>query len=371
MSNFIPLSSQVSKTQSELPNSAAVPASIAIRTSFAHHASHAGYKQVLRYTQPKAIFGVNEHEPEKTSRLKQRYHFLIEWEAKAYAKKHPVDVIHILYGEEYFRFSTRLFPKTPVIATFHQPPVTLQREVERGDYQGRIGRLTHLMNRQRFQQLGAAIVMTPAQKEVLARVMPEEKVHVIPLGTDLQTLTQYHQQMEKTRNPHQLLTVGNWMRDWDFYAAFVAHCLQHHPEWKFILVNRKLPKRFFDLLSVSPNVEIKMDISDDDLYQLYGTSSLQFLPFSGAAGNNSMNEGLALGCPSVTNILNTQYQHSDQIINSFPTGSLESSRIACEEMLQRMNIQGDQLSALAQEAVMRFDWSHIGQQTLTIYQQVL
>ena len=72
--------------------------SVAIRSSFKHHAEHAGYKQILKYTKPVAVFGIDERNA-TPSLLRQKSQWLYEFDANRFIKSHKVDLLHILYGE--------------------------------------------------------------------------------------------------------------------------------------------------------------------------------------------------------------------------------------------------------------------------------
>ncbi|TAE47151.1 MAG: glycosyltransferase family 1 protein [Bacteroidetes bacterium] len=344
------------------------PRSLAISTYFRHHAVHGGYKQILAYTQPVATLGHDERYPERSGWLRQRYRFVFEGDARRYVRHTPVDLVHILYGEEYFRFSHRILP-VPVVATFHQPPELLMRELVHGDVQGRVGAWMHQLSKDRFRGLGAAIVMTDSQKEVLSSVMPGDKIHVIPLGIDMTELGRRFRENSRTRIPTQILTVGEWMRDWDFYFQFVAYCLEQRPEWEFLLLNRRLPAERQQQAEALPNVRRLPDVSDDVLYEAYASSACMFLPLSGAAANNSVNEALALGCPVVSNI-GASYLSGDHF-RLFENKSLSGALAACEAFADLTETQHTSLSLSAHEKARTLDWPVIGARTLEVYRKVL
>lgn len=348
-----------------------LPNSIVIRSSFYHHAKHAGYKQILKYTQPKAIFGINENEP-APSIWKQKYQWLYEFEAYRYAKEHPIDLLHILYGEDYFRFSTFLLKKKPVIVTFHQPPEILQREIHYGDVRGKVGRLTHLITKNRFKNLSAAIVITEAQKAILSEVMSTDKIHVLSLGADLNTLLNKAKTMKKDRfAKKQILTVGNWQRDWDFYFEMLKFCSVKHPDWNFVLVCRNLPDQYKAMAPEHSNLFYK-EFNDEELISFYTESRMQFLPIKGGAGNNSVMESLALGCPLVmTDIGTRSLEEENSFIHLHTKKSLESAEKEIEEFI---TVSGEGLEEISKKMLkyaLNFDWSVIGAKTLEIYKSVL
>ncbi|MEO1415271.1 MAG: glycosyltransferase [Bacteroidota bacterium] len=348
-----------------------IPKSIAVRTSFSHHAAHAGYKQILKYTAPEAVLGFNEHKPEELSSLKRRYHFLVEWDAKASVKKHKAEVLHILYGEEYYRFSKRLNKDLPIVVTFHQPPEVLEQEVMHGSIQGRVGQLTHWMTKDRFEKLDQAIVMTNAQKDVLSQVMPASRISVIPLGADIQHLKNWYEKLDVTPISNQILTVGQWMRDWDFYFQFLQYAQTHHPKWHFVLINRKLPQEYKAQVPDFPNLTYMDSVSDEALFSNYKSAYVQFLPFIGAAGNNSLNEGFAMGAPAVTNVLNQDYIDHEDFVGQYPSGDVAQAAQRLDFFLSMDAEERFERGQKAQKAVMEYDWSSVARKTLEVYHKAI
>jgi glycosyltransferase involved in cell wall biosynthesis len=348
-----------------------IPASVAIRSSYYHHAQNAGYKQILRYTLPKAIFGIDEHSKEHLGSIYGKYLFLNEWKASNFIKRNPeIKLLHILYGEEYYRFSARLV-KVPIVVTYHQPPEILQQEISEGNYMGKVYAWAHQLNKNRFKKMAAAIVMTEAQKDVLAAVVPSTKIHVLPLGADLKSLTEHARKINTEKQSNQILTVGEWQRDWEFYFNFLAYCQQFHPQWKFVLVNRKLQNEYRKNIDRYKNLTFYDGVDDTLLYTLYKSSISQFLPFKSAAGNNSLNESLAFGCPVVTNILGTKYRNETEIIDVCRVYNNESMAASCSKFLNTTNENLIKIAELANDSVSDFDWENIAKKTIEIYNSVI
>lgn len=348
-----------------------VPSHVAIRSSYFHHAQNAGYKQILKYTQPEAVFGIDENSKEHLGTVYAKYLFLNEWKAARYINSHPhVKLLHILYGEEYYRFSARLV-RVPIVVTYHQPPEILNQEIMAGNYMGKMYALAHQINKNRFKKVAAAIVMTPAQKEVLSRVIPANKIYILPLGADLKSLTAHANSIKIEKQANQILTVGEWQRDWDFYFNFLMYCQKHEPEWKFILVNRKLLPEYRKSLTQYKNLTFYDGVDDATLYSLYKSSILQLLPFKSAAGNNSLNESLAFGCPVVTNILGAEYRYKDEIIKVCDTYTSEAMAAACAGFLNKPPQNLIKIAELAKDSVSDFDWENIANKTIEIYNSVI
>lgn len=346
------------------------PRSLAVRTAYKHHGATSGYRQLLKHTNPEFVVGKNERNKSFSPLpVVLSYKWLYEWLAWIKSFSINIDVIHILYGEEYFRFADRLFPNTPIVVTFHQPPDILEREITKGDVMGRAYAVTHRLNPSRFRRLAAAIVLTESQREVLAKVMDPNKIHVIPLGCDAEGLISQSKSVPRKIQSDTILTVGNWLRDWDFYFGFVEYCYQTRANWKFVLINRHLHEKWRKRAVSLPNLVYRKDVTDGELVKAYVNSSAQFLPLLAATGNNSLNEALACGCPIVSN-------HSIPLANAQCYSSfvdLKNCEVATaiEKWINQPSIERNNAINAAQKALRTLDWSVVARQTILIYNKVI
>jgi len=96
---------------------------LAIRSDFIHHGEHSGYKQILKYTDPAFVIGVNERAEKPQSAFMNGYCWPYEFAGLKYRK--DINLIHHLYADEFFRFSARLY-NVPIVGTFHQTPELLE-----------------------------------------------------------------------------------------------------------------------------------------------------------------------------------------------------------------------------------------------------
>ena len=123
---------------------------------------------------------------------------------------------------------TDCFPQLPVVATFHQPPDLLEKEIIFGSLQGRVGKITHQLNYSRFDGLSAAIVTSSNQINVLEKKINRDKIHHIPLGVHLEELNSVFSKkqlnIKESKTEGYVITVGNWLRDWEFYFKVIEQC---------------------------------------------------------------------------------------------------------------------------------------------------
>jgi glycosyltransferase involved in cell wall biosynthesis len=346
---------------------------LVLRTDFRHHGRNSGYKQILKYIRPSYTLGLVEGDNAIYGKLKLKYQWLFERDIKKFLP--DVDLIHIMYAEDYLRFAPGLYPRIPVVATFHQPADTLRIEITSGATRGRLGQITHWLSRSRFRKLAAAIVTEESQKSVLAKVMDPEKIHVIPLGVHLaQYHEKFHQLMKEDLHSGdpQIITVGNWLRDWPFYAEVVARCAEEKPQWKFHLVNRKLPAEVSGVLSKLKNLVIHQNVDDDKLKELLFSARCHFLPVTAASGNNALMEGLAMGCPVVmTDVVSQKFPLISESLKLYRPGDADQ---AIELIDSYCALDKDAFAILKQNTFamsLPYDWAEIARQTMDVYKELV
>jgi glycosyltransferase involved in cell wall biosynthesis len=342
--------------------------SVAIISYFRHHTKFVGYKNVLRYTKPIKIFGIDYNR--NNSRILLSHYFVHEFITRFKTIGSKFDVLHIMYGEDYFRFSHWLFPGKKIVVTFHQPSEILFQELSRGNYNGRVAGFTHTLTRKRLKKIDAAIVMTEDQKKVVSQFINIKKIHVIPLGVELGELNnQYANSDPELRNQNQLITVGEWQRDWDMYLNIVEYAKKVHPQLKFILVNKNITDQLRRRLESYDNIIYKENISAEELSKLYLSSLAMFLPLKSSAGNNALNEGLALGCPVISNLTFEHLKDQEKFIFKFD----EESGFSCQlKKLQNLdNNERKNISDLCNQSVQKFSWESVSNKLMEVYKSIL
>lgn len=270
-----------------------------LSTIYKHHSSEGGYHQLAKFTKPDYIFGSNEL---TGGSFLDKYKWLHEFNLAINAKN--IDLIHIYYAEEYYRFLSYLKPNTPIVATFHQPPSVLKEELEKGNRMGRVYGFTHKLTKSRFKKIDAAIILHENQRTILEKYIPSDRIHYIPHGL-YPSSNNYNIKRDNT-----VLTVGNWLRDWDLYENIICIAEDSIPNVRFELINRSIENKIIERLTKYKNFKWLNNISDDELKSKYSTSSCIFLPVTELTANNAVNEALIHNCPIIVNkqLFSTQYR---------------------------------------------------------------
>ncbi len=345
---------------------------LVLLTKFSHHGNNSGYKQLLKFTKPNFILGVNEEEGVQNHGIKGKYQWLFEFTALKH--KTNIDVIHIMYGEDYFRFSPWLFPKIPVVVTFHQPYESLLRDVQHGDYKGRVGAITHFFTKKRFKKIAAAIVTEASQKLALSQVMDADKIHVIPLGVHLQAFSRAFDEFQSedlSKEALHVVTVGNWKRDWKLYEEVIQLANSLKTGIQFHLVNRNLSPSLKEHFS-NLGVVVHDNIDDDRLKRLIYQSGAMYLPVTEASGNNALLEAMALGVPVVmTNVLRETQAIDDRVLLLHEKGNPQDALKCLSSYLNSDKDTMVSISDICRQEAKRFDWPTIANQTMELYKKVL
>ena len=342
---------------------------LAISSKFKHHAVNGGYIQLAKYIKPKYLIGIDETSSKDTPYLLKAYKWLYEF-IGWWKFRHTIDLVHIYYGEEYFRFSCLLFRKKKIVATFHQPPERLHYEITKGGDGGRIYRLAHRLTKNRFKKLDAAIVLEESQKEVLEKVMPSNKIHVIYHGISLQDYTsKSYDSIE--RNTKTVLTIGNWLRDWTFYEKVIKLYEKENPSLTFKLINKQLEDEVLNKLLQYKNFKYLTDINDQQLNKEIVTAQFLFLPLISAAGNNAVMEGLALGKPLLMpDIFHKNYQLSCDAVILYEKHNLDHCLTMINSLLKLDEQEYQRISAVAKEKIKEFTWEVIANKTTNIINEI-
>ncbi len=337
--------------------------SLAIYTIHSHHGSNSGYKQILNYTKPAVTAGLTD--TTKRDKFLSYYykHEFIAW-IRALTKK--IEIIHILYGEDYFRFSHLLFRKRPLVVTFHQPESILLQELRDGDYNGKVAGITHRLTKNRFKKVDAVILTSENQVPVAKQFFTNDKIHVIPLGIHINRFNQLLKQSTIQRQLNLFITVGDWQRDWDLYIKQVSFLNEHYPELEFIVVNNKLNSDIKEKLLKLKNVTFKSNVSDDELYMLYLKANAMLLPLKGVAGSNALNEALALGVIILSNL---KLSKDNDIFWNYE--SSEDLKNSAKDLLVLSNSERLFLAEKANASVQTISWESVGKRTLDVYESAL
>ena len=337
---------------------------LVITSKYNHHSEFGGYIQLSKFTKPTYIIGIDETSKKKPLYFLRAYKWLYEF-IGWWKYRNKIDILHIYYGEEYYRFSAFLFRKIPIIVTYHQPPEKLIEEITTGGDGGRIYRFAHRLTKKRFEKLAAAIVLEENQKEILKKVIPENKIHVIYHGVYLKPKNHNY---KFNRDNNLIISIGNWLRDWNFFENILKEALTQFPGVTFKLVNKKIDLKILQKLNKYNNFKYESDVTDYQLAKLLNTAKFLFLPLKSAAGNNAVMEGLALGTPILLpDIFNAKFQLKCAATQSYQPENINDCILKIKALLNADSTENERMEKEAKNLIKKFSWKEIAKKTSIIY----
>ena len=254
-----------------------------------------------------------------------------------YAITHKNVIFHLIYGDNLYipLFRTvRCFSK--VVCTFHQP----YSFFESGSWQNRL------------HHLDGIILVSESELELFKDASSNNNVVYIPHGV----YTDFFRPSSEVSKSKSILTVGNWLRDYEFANGVYKKFLSSNPDWEVHVVASDI-----NLKRVSDGDRIikHRGISDEELLNLYRKSSILFLPLLRYTANNALLEAAAAGC----NVL-IACNHSD---NSYiPEQFISIVEMKEDLVLSQMRPIGNRQYnyALSQYVSAHYSWSVVSERTI-------
>jgi glycosyltransferase involved in cell wall biosynthesis len=264
-----------------------------------------------------------------------------------------VDLLHYLEGEHTLQFLPQIMNKvdhlrrrTPIVATFHQPPQLLDK----------------LVNFSIVKRIDHLIVLSPEQVSYFTQHLSADRVSMIMHGVD----TDFFRPADrKNSGSFRCLSVGSWMRDYDAVLE-VAHRLGSMPQFEFQIVSRAVADR-----PVPANVSVCSGIDDVTLRALYQEADVLFLPVTSATANNAVLEGIACGLPVVTTDLASlrAYLPSQEAI-MVRDNDPEHLAEALLKLYHNPRLRAD-MGLAARQRALQLSWPNVAKQHEALYDQLL
>lgn len=263
--------------------------------AFSHHkGTHAGYHQIREYlnydyvVDCQAYFDKSQFVCSKYSLSRRLYRkvlgkvfgvsnipwylFRLLWLGIRYNNL----VFHYIYGENIFFPWIKKFMRrgNVVVCTFHQPYSFFQ---------------THDRWKSRIKKSDYIILVGNTELDDFKKMTGKDNVVYIPHGIS----TDFYKVDANVKKEKTILTVGNWLRDYEFADKVYRRLLDKHPNINIHIVTLLQNKVF---ISESEHIEFMSGITDEELRKEYLQSSVLFLPLKRYTANNSLLEASSMGC---------------------------------------------------------------------------
>ena len=242
---------------------------------------------------------------------------------------------HFIYGENsYMDFSRFIRKGNRIVCTFHQPFQWFQSPLWL----------------ERLKTIDQIILVGNSEVKEFESVIGASKVIFIPHGIR----TDFYCPDANVKKQHLLLTVGNWLRDYDFANKVYQRLLRNDEQLQIVVVAN--PSMTASLES-HPRLRCLTGITDENLRDLYRRCSVLFLPLKRYTANNSLLEAAACGCNIV---IASDFQDNSYIPSQYLT-------LCSMNVDETVNAIGEELlcfnnEELANYALNHYSWNSIGKQ---------
>lgn len=180
-------------------------------------------------------------------------------------------VFHLIHGDNIYSdlFFNLKCKHHKVVSTLHQP----------------YGSYIESNNEKMIVKPDKIILLSDSEIDLFKKLTNKNNVFFIPHGI----CTDFYKVADKQKD-HSVLMVGNWLRDFDFAEKVFQSLKSSDPNIKINMVGDPSRKKRFQAL-----VNYYSNISDEELRDLYWSSSVVFLPLIRYTANNSLLEAASTG----------------------------------------------------------------------------
>ena len=251
---------------------------------------------------------------------------------------------HFIYGENsYMDFSRFVRKGNKTVCTFHQPFQWFQSPLWL----------------ERLKTIDRVILVGNAEVNDFECVVGKGKVSFIPHGIR----TDFYHPDTSIKKEHMLLTVGNWLRDYDFANKVYQQLLKIDEQLKIVVV--AMPS-MTQALQTHPRLKCLTGISDEQLRDLYQRCKVLFLPLKKYTANNALLEAAACGCNIViaSQSMDNSYLPSKYIVFS----DLNANNAVCSICNNYSNSTKDEIEDFIRKS---YSWEIVGRSVEHFLQNII
>jgi len=272
-------------------------------------------------------------------------------------------IVHYFFPENSLFKGAKWRKKGRLVLSCHQPIEFLKRTMRNGHpfYDA-------------LKVADRVVLMASCEIDAYRELAPNGQVLCIPHGVDTEFFRPSVSSCARPTSDHcRILTVGNWLRDYEEWAQVVRRMRAVKPSVEFtVIANPDRLKFIQDILGKDmDNVRLLCGLTDECLRDEYLRSDIVYLPLNGAWANNALLEGMSCGCAIlVTDLPATREYAGDAALYA------EQANIdAITEQMQALWTHPDMRYELGQRARGRaetkFRWDRIAQTYLDLYADLL
>lgn len=253
-----------------------------------------------------------------------------------YSLLHKNTVFHFIYSESLFLpFRRFIFRGAKAVCTVHQPIEVLEK-----------WKLTKGLKR-----ADTIILVGNQELNAFKLITGRDNVYYIPHGIS----SDFYKPEMNVKKKHILLTVGSWLRDYNFANLVYQKILELDKNIEIKVVTNPQNR---DLVTANKRISFLTGITDEQLKELYLESSALFLPLIRYTANNSLLEAGACGCNIViaSDFPDNSYI-PERMVTLCPMDVMCAVNSIIRSMTNKYNTE------LATYVDSKYSWATIGQET--------
>ena len=279
-----------------------------------------------------------------------------EFRLRKLFRKSEKQCVHYLYPENSLFKGAHWKGRHGLVLSCHQPISSLPNSPE---------------FRAALNMADRVVVLSSHFEEGYRNLCDARKIVTIHHGVDIHFFRPDVGSEEKSQ---RVLTIGNWLRDYELWARVVTRVLPEFPDMRFTVValpnNLDRIRKQLDEATLQ-RVDLLAGLSDTELKNLYARTSLLFLPLKDAGANNALLESMACGIPSVVSDLPATREYAGDCGTYFENSNVDQCCSALRALLLDNQKRQELGEKCRERAVKHFAWELIADQYAKLYADVL
>lgn len=251
---------------------------------------------------------------------------------------------HFIYGENLF-FDSRLLKirGCKTVVTLHQP---VEWFMQKPSWQKYLKSVDHV------------ILVGETEVPLFKKLTGKDNVSFIPHGI----CSDFYCPDNNINREYMVLTVGNWLRDFQFADKVYQKLLEDDCNLKIVVVSNPENQRF---ITRNSRVQFLSGITDEELRDLYRKTACLFLPLTRFTANNALLEAGAVGCPI---LIASNYPDNSYVPDLFINLQSMQVELVTSE-IQKMVKKQQTSYELSKYVYDNYSWDRVAQETLQVLQE--
>ena len=334
--------------------------------SFTHHGRYSSFHRLLNYSRGYQLIDTTSPfqgrlSPVWQRRLEDRWYRWSEWRLRSIFARRERQCVHYLYPENSLFRGTKWKGRHSLVLTCHQPGdivCSMRGEGCRPPFWSMLS------------QADRVVLLSAHFVKDYDKVCNPDSIRVIPHGVDVT----YFQPARTRPVRTMVLTIGNWLRDYDFWADVVLRLGEETPSSEFAVV--ALPNLLATARArvegpLAGRISFPNKLTDEELKALYHKAAVLFLPLKDAGANNALLEAMASGLPVVVTDLPATREYAGDSAIYYSPGAKADCLEKLKGLLANAPLRAELGDRGRKRAETQFAWNIIAARYSRLYGEVL